>query len=154
MHELYRYIPTGARIKVISNGVITPEYETQKSSLDVGRELNLDKDAYLIGSIGRISEEKGLDFLVEMLGKMECSKARLLVIGNSEGIGELQRDIEERGMGSQVHFLGHRTDVKELLGNLSILVQASRLEGMPMTVLEAMAVGCRLSRHELGRSLK
>jgi glycosyltransferase involved in cell wall biosynthesis len=61
------------------------------------------------------------------------------------GDGELKSDIEklvaEKGLSSYVSFLGIRADVAELLGQCDIFALPSDWEGVPLTVLEAMAAG-------------
>ena len=53
----------------------------------------------------------------------------------------LRKLTESLGVGDSVEFLGHRSDVPDLLRGATVFVRPSTLEGMPLTVLEAMATG-------------
>lgn len=73
-----------------------------------------------------------------------CSQhpdARFILIGDGEMRLELQKQARSMGLEEVVRFIGHRTDVPEILAACDIGVLASTAEGMPNAVLEYMAVG-------------
>jgi glycosyltransferase involved in cell wall biosynthesis len=118
------------------------------------RILDLPEKAYVLGTVARLDPVKHLDTLTAAHAEMP-SDAHLCVIGG----GDIPRDIVRRGRACGVHFVGPLPDAARLLRAFDVYVSASSREGLPLAVLEAMAVGlpCLLSdipAHEalVGRS--
>ena len=95
--------------------------------------------------IGRLDRQKGLDWLLEdVMPRVfrELPEHDLLLVGDGPQRQELlQKQIDQQELRGRVHFLGWRSDVPEILSASDVLVLASRWEGMPNVVLEAMAAG-------------
>ena len=64
--------------------------------------------------------------------------------------GELRREVEELGLSQSVRFLGWRDDVPEILACVDLFVLASLWEGLPYTLLEAMAAGLPVVATDVG----
>jgi glycosyltransferase involved in cell wall biosynthesis len=108
------------------------------------RELRLDRNDLLIGHIANFRIPKGHRFLIESAGLI-CKKmknVKFLLIGD-EGDGnlkvEIERLINEMNLEDNVRILGFRDDVRELLNLIDIFVLSSISEGLPLSVIEAMA---------------
>ncbi|CUN53107.1 Probable poly(glycerol-phosphate) alpha-glucosyltransferase [Roseburia inulinivorans] len=71
----------------------------------------------------------------------EIPDAKLLLLGQGEFMSEYQVDVKRKGMQEYVTFLGYRSDVNKICALLDVLVSASYQEGLPMNMIEAMAVG-------------
>ena len=104
-------------------------------------------DAKTIVALGRYSEQKGLDLLIEAW-KTLCDRVgkealgwSLHLVGDGETRPLLQRMIEEYDLGETVTLDGPARDVKELYSHTSILALSSRYEGLPMVLLESQAAG-------------
>ncbi len=69
-------------------------------------------------------------------GHPDC---RLIIAGEGPQRGELERQIAELGLTKTVRLLGNRNDVAELLAECDVFALSSIAEGMPVTLLEAMA---------------
>ena len=95
--------------------------------------LGLGKD-FTYCFVGRLSKVKGLDYLLEAIAGMP--KTRLLLIGDGP-----ERERLEEEAPSNVSFLGHRTDVPRLLAASDCFILPSLSEGLPVSLLEAMATG-------------
>jgi glycosyltransferase involved in cell wall biosynthesis len=119
------------RIIVIPNGVRVDDYLNPISRTMLRAEFGLEPERILLGSVGRLTHQKGLDLLITSLAQLAEPNADLLLIGAGEQ--------EER-----VHFAGYREDVPRLLGALDLYIHPARFEGMPNAVLEAMAAGCAI----------
>jgi glycosyltransferase involved in cell wall biosynthesis len=85
---------------------------------------------------------KGIDVLLEAMAGLaeEGLFPTLWIAGEGPQREALERLVQERGVGSQVSFLGRRDDVADLLGACDIFVLPSRHEGLGVAALEAMAV--------------
>ncbi|KMQ52620.1 glycosyl transferase family 1 [Chitinispirillum alkaliphilum] len=96
-----------------------------------------------IGFIGRLSDEKSIDILLEamsIVGEYE-PEAKLTVVGTGPLEESLKRYAEKIGVDKRVNFAGYRSNVFEALKEIDIFVLSSRTEGCPIVILEAMAAG-------------
>lgn len=102
-------------------------------------------DAALLVAIGRLDRQKGPDVLLqalEVVGHRANGRRWVLAfLGDGPMRAALEADAARRGLAGQVRFLGRRDDVERWLAACEGLVLASRWEGMPNVVLEAMAAG-------------
>lgn len=90
--------------------------------------------------VGRLVPVKGVDVLLLAWSKLPSRhQARLLLIGDGPERPRLEAMAEELGLGSTVTFVGHSGDVESYLQSSDVYVQPSRQEGMPNSVLQAMA---------------
>ncbi len=96
-----------------------------------------------IGFIGRLSDEKSVDKLLEAM-KIVVSKkpeARLFIVGTGPLEATLKEYSKSLGLEKYVEFTGYKSNVFEALRELDIFVLSSRTEGAPIVILEAMAMG-------------
>jgi glycosyltransferase involved in cell wall biosynthesis len=89
-------------------------------------------------SVGRLKEPKDFAGLIAALGEVAASY-RAVVVGDGPDRPALERAIAETG--AAVELLGERDDVAAQLAASDVFVLASRSEGMPISILEAMAAG-------------
>ena len=125
---------------IINNGIDFSKYKNIKSSREEIRDrIHIPKEAYLIGHVGRFSEEKNHQFILKVF--KEClevnSKAHLLIIGNGPLEKKIKLQAKELGIEDNITFLSHRTDVPELLSAMDCFVFPSVYEGLGMAVIEA-----------------
>jgi len=96
-----------------------------------------------IGFVGRLSEEKGLQTLLEAVAaiRSKVPRARLLIAGTGPIEHRLRKFVQDTNLGDSVSFMGFCSNVFEMMGDLDVFVLPSRTEGCPIVVLEAMAMG-------------
>lgn len=96
-----------------------------------------------IGFVGRLSEEKGLQTLLEAMAviRSKVPRARLLIAGTGPIEHRLRKFVQDTHLGDSVSFMGFCSNVFEMMGDLDVFVLPSRTEGCPIVVLEAMAMG-------------
>lgn len=106
--------------------------------------LGIPADAPVIGSVGRLTQQKGYCYLVDAVPLIlrELPQAYFMIIGDGHLLEELQAQAERLGVAERVLFTGARTDVDELLHCMNLFVSSSLWEGLPTVVLEAMACHC------------
>jgi glycosyltransferase involved in cell wall biosynthesis len=92
-------------------------------------------------SVGRLRAPKDFTTLVRAVAACEPGSVRLQIAGDGPDRDRVAGEIARLGLGAAVELLGARDDVQDLLAAADIFVLSSRSEGMPMTVLEAMAAG-------------
>ena len=121
----------------IPNGVSRPE---PKPADEIKKRWSLAKDSYVL-FLGRIVPEKGLRYLVEAWKGIKTDK-KLVIVGGSSDTEAFM--IELKGMaGDNVIFTGFQQGrvLEELYSNAYIYTLPSDLEGMPLSLLEAMSYG-------------
>jgi len=108
-------------------------------------------DAPTVGYVGRVVPEKGVEDLVRAipLALKSIPSARFRVVGedqqNGAYIRRLESIAEKLDVKQSVEFVGFRTDVQSILGEIDVLAVPSRTsmpEGLPLVVLEGLAAGC------------
>ena len=105
-----------------------------------------------IGFVGRLSEEKGIQWLLKAMVKIkqDISDVRLLIVGTGPMEKELRELRDSLELNAQVEFVGYRQNVFEVLRQLDVFVIPSRSEGCPIVVLEAMAMGLPVVASHVG----
>ena len=95
----------------------------------------------LVLSIGRIVEAKNYPMLVEAFSRVlgRIPEARCLVAGDGRCVPELREAISRAGIGDRMKLAGSRSDIARLLEASRLFVLSSDREGLPVTLLEAMA---------------
>ena len=145
-------ISPAVRQRLVDGGVDVAKLRTIASSVDAatlsserGRdasraklELNGDESVLLV--LAALVRRKGIDVLLDALPRMEA-RPTLLVAGDGEERASLEEDARRRGLDDRVRFLGRRDDKADLLAACDVFVLPSRLEGLGVAALEAMAAG-------------
>ena len=128
---------------VVIPGSVPPAAPSDVSREDLLRELGLPSGARLIGAVGRLWPQKKIGDLIWAadLLKVVLDDVHLLIIGDGPLRRRLQRFRHKVRIEDKVHFLGHRDDVPRLMPHFNLLWLASGYEGLPNSVMEAMAAG-------------
>jgi len=128
-------IPNASNLAMFNK--IKVDLNQKKSS--IGIEL----DRQIIGSVGRLHNQKGYDILIKAFSKIlkKYPRALLVLVGDGPLRDVLQKQVEDMGIQESTLFLGTRVDVPEILRIFDIFVSSSRWEGIPGVLLESMAAG-------------
>ena len=131
----------GTRITFIPNGVDTEKFNPAKIDKDARKKLGLD-NSLVIGTVGRLSKEKGHIYLIEAFAKIsrEVPEARLLIVGDGPLKDSLQLTSYSLQLKDKVIFAGKRDDLPCLYKTMDIFVLPSLTEGLPLVLLEAMSM--------------
>jgi len=130
------------RISIIPNGVELSMFEVSKAQADSMRvKLDVDSDTKVIFYAGRLVKEKGVDVLLKAAASFGNFNWRLFLAGDGPEMAHLKTLCFNLGLGDKVNFLGWRVDIPELMAASDLVVLPSRWEGLPLSLLEAMAAG-------------
>lgn len=137
-------LPQG-RLTVIRNGVDARAFCPRPPSGALRRELGLESDQPIVGSVGRLEPVKGYEVVIEAF-RLLCDRlagpAPALVIA---GEGSARRDLEaliaRLGLSGKVFLLGWRDDSPDLYAHFDCFAMGSWSEGTSVSLLEAMACG-------------
>jgi glycosyltransferase involved in cell wall biosynthesis len=128
---------------VIPNAVATPEPLGARERAALRAELGVVDGAPLLIAVGRLVPQKAPLDLVRAFAQVRTlgPAPALWIVGRGRLEDSLAREIARLGIGDRVRMLGLRSDVPRLLAASDVFVSASHWEGLPVAVLEAMAVG-------------
>ena len=131
------------RIVRIDNGIDLEEYNRQDDQKIrcLRKELGLREDSVMVLNVGRLTEQKAQKNIVlaTKLLKERGRSVYVLIVGEGELRQDLQFLIERNGLECDVRLLGFRNDVKDLLQLADIFLLPSLDEGLPISLLEAIA---------------
>ena len=135
--ELERFVPS-RRVFKINNG-IDPTWWVSPSgeSRPVGPE-----SPWIVGFVGRLSIEKGADLLIDALAQLPEVAGRpmhALIVGDGPERAALEEHARRAGVAGRVKFAGATDDARRAYASMDVLALPSRVEGLPMTLLEAMS---------------
>jgi glycosyltransferase involved in cell wall biosynthesis len=132
------------RMVVIPNGYETQNLqEVLQSKFSVRAMYGISQTAFVVGIVGRFDRLKGFDIFIETAGLMvDRCPSELLFIMSGRSLDEknttLSALIQNKGRQAQFKLMGEQKDVAEIMVALDVLCMASRSEGFPNVVAEAM----------------
>lgn len=130
-----------AKLVVIPNGVDAERF-ANASPADLSQ-FGIPSGSRTVVTVGRLHPQKGLHDLLDALRGLfrHFSDLHLLLVGAGPQEAELRSRVRDENLTDRVHFAGWQPDVAPILRACQVLVLASRWEGMPNVILEAMAAG-------------
>lgn len=106
--------------------------------------------ACVVGSMGRFSGGKGFRRLIHALAEVDRPEVALLLVGDGPERPSLEAEAERVGVRSRVFFVGWRDDINAYLNAMDIFALPSDYEGVPRSILEAMATARPVVATEVG----
>ena len=129
------------RISVVYNGIEPAELEVRPGVREAKRrELGLEPEHVLVGTVGRLDPQKGQETLLKALA-MSPENVRGLIIGDGPDRERLSEMVETLDLKGRCVFLGERSDVPDWLAAMDVFALPSYWEGVPNAVLEALCAG-------------
>ncbi|MFC1524389.1 glycosyltransferase [Thermodesulfobacteriota bacterium] len=134
-HDKLQYIPNGIDINIFKK-----RHADAATLLSYG----IQEGDYVIGSVGNLRSEKNQELIIRAIARIREfgeseKKYKYLCVGGGVCEHQLKQLADELEVASQIHFLGTRADVPYLYRLFDVYCLPSRYEGMPLTILEAMA---------------
>jgi glycosyltransferase involved in cell wall biosynthesis len=136
-------VPEG-RTTTIHNGVdLTKNQPRPEQRQAARRAWDLPENGPVIAGIGRLTYQKNFALFLEVAAEIvrRYPSATFVLAGTGEDEAALRAQAEALGLGTRVRFLGYVADMSALYPALDMLLLTSRYEGLPITILEAMACG-------------
>ena len=127
----------------IRNGIPAEEFSGLPSRGECRRFFGLPQESILIGTAGRLSVEKNQEELIRAFGifSEKFGDADIAIMGEGEMKAHLVSAAEGLGLAERIIFLPVSEEIEKFYGALDLFVLSSTSEGMPLTLLEAMASG-------------
>ena len=116
--------------RVIYNGVVLKETDDQVDEI-------ISYGGIKLGCIARLSEQKGLTYLLDAMSLLTVKDIRLFIVGDGELRNELENKVKELHLQNTVTFLGYRKDIVECINSFDFCVLPSVFEGFGLVAIEA-----------------
>lgn len=131
---------TGEETRCIYNPTLSENY-TERAE-EVVEQSWFHEDVPIIISVGRLSKEKGFDTLIKAFKKVRDKiDCRLVIIGDGSLREELEELTESLGIAEMVWMPGYEANPYRYVSKADVFVLSSLFEGLPNTLIEALAVG-------------
>ena len=105
------------------------------------KELELNNDDIVLISMGDLVLRKNYGLALNVVASCKNPKLKYLICGEGPELDNLKEQAKNLNIEKQVMFLGYRNDIKELLKISDIFLFTSKQEGLPRSLMEAMAIG-------------
>jgi glycosyltransferase involved in cell wall biosynthesis len=134
----------GPRPTVVPNGISVAVTEQERDA--VRSQLGIGPEDRLVVHVGNIRPHKGHKNLIAATAKLQDLNPAAVVIsvGGEKHEGDLARlrlEADKRGLSDRIRFMGRREDARAFLSAADVVVNPSDVEGLPLVLLEAMALG-------------
>lgn len=150
--SLKQMIPSAANKLYILYNTVDPKNLALPKNFDKSSyrvKLSIPKENFVVGSVGRLSWEKGYDLLLQAFAKITKAKNQeikksnltLVIVGNGPEAKKLKDLAQKLEIENQVIFTGYRKDTAVLMSLFDVFVISSKLESFPLVSLEAMYLG-------------
>ena len=129
------------KIIVLNNFVDLKKFEFRNKNVTVfsKKKIGIEDGCFIIGFVGRLSEEKGVDCLIKAVSFLS-DNYKVLIVGDGILKKKLERLVGELDLKKQIIFLGYLDETRQVYPLLNVLVAPSHSESFPLTVLEAQAM--------------
>lgn len=151
--QVPRSIARSASTTVIANGLdLERVRRASQEPLDPTLARFCDEHDPVLLGVGRLSAEKGFDRLISMFARVrgEFPSAGLVIVGEGSDRAELEALARAEGVGETVLLPGFSDRVAALMSRADVLCLPSRSEGLPITLLEAMALRASIAATRVG----
>ncbi|MEW6181580.1 MAG: glycosyltransferase family 4 protein [Bacillota bacterium] len=130
------------RVITIHNGIDTSPFDRPFDRLKKRRELGVGEEELLVGTVARLAPQKApMDFVAAALYLLARRPGmRFIMVGDGPLRDRAELLIRQSRQADRIMVCGHRTDVPELLAAMDVFVLTSLWEGLPISILEAMAM--------------
>ena len=129
------------RIRVVPLGLELDGLSTELPKGVLRRELGIGADVPLVGFVGRLVPIKDAPTFLQAarLVHDRLPEARFVLVGDGEARSLLEMEVQALGLSGFASFAGWRRDLAAVYGDLSVVVNTSRNEGTPVSLIEALA---------------
>ncbi|MFA6355977.1 MAG: glycosyltransferase [Candidatus Omnitrophota bacterium] len=131
----------GSKLEIILNGIDIERYSADGNTSEGKKAFGIGEGCHVVGSVGRLSREKGIKYLLEAAPDIirKVPDVRFLIAGEGDEKGPLMEYADREGLKEKVIFAGYREDAEKIYPLLDVFVMPSLTEGIPLSLLEAMA---------------
>lgn len=143
---------TGRRVVTQLHGIEVARLRAQADRDGVRRELGIGADEVLVGTVANLRGNKAYPDLLAAAATVVAADpaVRFVSVGQGPLHDELVAERDRRGLGERFRFLGYRPDATRLVSGLDVFCLASHHEGLPLALMEALALGIPVVATDVG----
>lgn len=137
-------MPGGLDVQVLIHGIDVQAVAAQKvHRAAVRKELGIEHDEVVVGIVANFRKEKAYDVLLDAAAQVvsENPRVRFVSVGQGPLEAEIRAQHNRLGLGDRFLILGYREDATRVMSGFDIFTLSSRYEGLPVSLMEAMALG-------------
>ena len=133
----------GKNVHLITNGIDIDRYCCKKNKESSRKRFGIDSSDFVIGVVANLRPEKNHKFLISTFSAMSRKflNLKLVLVGLDRMNGEIQKFAAESSAYDRILFLGMQKDIPDVLSTFDVFCLPSLYEGLPLSILEAMAAG-------------
>lgn len=130
-----------SKVQLVHNGIDMKQVVSGLSKSAARKRIGIPTDRFLIGSVARLTEQKGHIYLIKAANsiKDDIPGLKILIAGSGPLESQIKHMVSNEKLEKFFLFLGARRDIPEILRALDVFVMPSLWEGFPMALLEAMS---------------
>ena len=131
------------KLQIIFNGVDIEAYENGAHGAVKRRDLDIPEDAFVVGMVGRISQQKAPDVFIKMAKQVkdEVPNAHFIIVGNGNQEDEIRKYAKDNGFSDSLHITGWVDDPMSYVELFDVACLLSRWEGFGLALPEYMMAG-------------
>ncbi|MEH7356001.1 glycosyltransferase family 1 protein [Neobacillus drentensis] len=129
---------------IIKNGVDLTKFTFSSNVREKVRyEFGINPDTFVVGHVGRFNRQKNHSFLIEIFKdySIENPNSKLILVGDGPLKDQIKQKVRDGHLENQVELLGVKDNISELIQGFDAFVFPSLHEGLPVTLIEAQAIG-------------
>lgn len=129
---------------VLNNGIDVNIYlPSEKLRLEIIRELEIDTNTFVVGTVGRFTDAKNTFFIVDILERLKEREPdfRFIWAGTGELKVQIEDYIKQKNLQENILLLGVRNDIPRVLQAMNVFILPSKFEGLPVIGVEVQAAG-------------
>ena len=142
-NEASKWLFNTENVTIINNGVDTNRFIFNKNRRSIRQDYNINDDDIVLGHIGRFSEQKNHEFLIELFYELnkKYKNLKLLLVG----VGELEEKIKNKvnvlKLNDKVIFAEKQSNTEDYYSSFDMFIMPSLYEGLPIVGIEAQCSG-------------
>ena len=130
------------KFKIINNSIDIKKYLYNPDLRDeIRKKYSINKSTIVIGTIGRIDENKNQSFLIDLITKMKDYNVCLFIVGDGPELPRLKNKVQELKLNSKVYLIGNVNDAEKYYNMFDVFALPSIKEGLPYVLIEAQTNG-------------
>lgn len=142
IHEVLTKVYGANKVMCIHNGIDLENVHVTTQRSEARKEWHIDDKAVVVGTVGRLVLVKGHTVLLRAVRVLRTMgmNVTLLLVGDGPLREQLEAEVQRLELGQSVIFVGHQEQVYDFINMMDIFVLPSLHEGIPMVLLEALAL--------------
>lgn len=133
--SLDKQIRTSRKIKIINNGIVLNKYENASPIITSSK-----KDVFTVIMVGRLKFPKDQETIIKAINILP-ENFEFIIVGDGPNKERLLNLIKVLGLEKRIRMVGNQENVEEWLKSTDLYIHASHYEGLPLSIIEAMAAG-------------